>query len=226
MSDDTFHIELEARTVTGKAVKQLRNSGHIPAVIHDHGKGSINVQAPYTIMHHVYQKAGKHHPVHLTAGAKTYTALIKSATFDPKKNLLTHIVFNAVTKNQKVEAEVPVRPRYAEGNDSSPAERASLLVLTQLDAVTVRAIADKIPDVMEYDAELLVEVGDQITVAQLVIPVGVEILDEAEHPIATVFEPSAVEAANAESGNPEHEMAAAESTASGSIEEATTEKVA
>jgi large subunit ribosomal protein L25 len=197
MSDETIHLEVETRTTTGKAVKRLRDSGLVPAVIHNHGKDSILVQAPYLHMRQVYHKAGKHHPVNITAGSHTYLALIKAATFEPKKNQLTHIVFNAVKKNQKVEAEVPIKPRYAEGNDSSPAERAGLIVLEQLNAVTVRAVPDKIPSVLEYDAEKLVAVGDQVTVADLMVPNGVEIDEElAPHPVATVFEPAALEAAN------------------------------
>jgi hypothetical protein len=95
---------------------------------------------------------------------------------------------------------VPIRPRYAEGNESSPAERNSLIVLTQLESVQVKAIPTNIPDVFEYDAEKLVEVGDHITVADLIIPEGVEIETEDSHSIATVYEPSALAAANDAAG--------------------------
>jgi len=193
---DEVSLKLEDRTVLGKQVRQLRRDGLIPAVIHDHGKPSVHVMAGYLDMHRAYQQAGKHHPVQLKAGDKSYTALIKSATFDPKKHMLTHVVFNAVDRNQKVEAEIPVRPRYDEGNESSPAERAGLIVLTQLDAVEVKAIPTKLPDFLEYDAEKLVEIGDNVSVADLIVPADVEILTEPDHPLATVYEPSAVAAAN------------------------------
>lgn len=193
---DQISLELTERTVTGKAVKRLRREGQVPAVIHDHGKPSVPVMASYLSMHKVYQQAGKHHPVNLTAGGKSFTALIKTATFDPKKHQLTHVVFNAVDQNQKVEAEIPVRPRYDEGNESSPAERAGLIVLAQLDAVSVSAIPTKLPDFLEYDAEKLVEIGDHATVADLIIPEGVELETELEHALATVYEPSALAAAN------------------------------
>ncbi len=196
MADDTINLALTVRSVTGKAVRRLRREGQIPAVIHDHGKESVSVQGPYLELYRTYQKAGKHHPIQLTAGKSTYTALIKTATFEPKKNQLSHIVFNAVDKNQKVEAEVPIRARYAEDNESSPAERSSLIVLEQLSDVEVRAVPDKLPDVLEYDGERLVEIGDQITVADLIVPEGVEVLTEPEHVIATVYEPSALAAAN------------------------------
>ncbi|MEK7599759.1 MAG: 50S ribosomal protein L25 [Patescibacteria group bacterium] len=219
MSNDSISLKLDPRTVTGKAVKHLRSEGTIPAVIHDHGKDSIHVQGNGVAMLKVWRKAGKHHPIELTAGDKSFVALIKTAEFDPRKNLLTHIVFNAVDKNQKVDAEIPVRPRYDEGNESSPAERSGFIVLAQLETVQVKAIATKLPDFLTYDAEKLVEVGDHVTVADLTIPEGVELETELEHSIATVYEPSALAAANdAAGGDAEEETEAAE-TAEGETAE-------
>jgi large subunit ribosomal protein L25 len=200
MTQDTISLTLEARTVSGKAVKHLRRAGQVPAVIHDHGKESLVVQASYTELFKVWQQAGKHHPVNVKTGGKSLTALIKNATFDPKKHQLTHVVFNAVNANETVEAEIPIEARYDEGNESSPAERSGLLVLSQLEAVVVEAIPSKLPDVLYYDAEKLVEIGDHATVADLTIPEGVEVKTDLNHSIATVFEPSALAAANEAAG--------------------------
>jgi len=200
MAQDTISLSVDTRTVTGKAVKHLRKDGVVPAVIHDHGKESVLVQGTYLDVYRAYQQAGKHHPVELKTPDQTYTTLIKDATFEPKKNQLTHIVFNAVNKNQKVEADVPVRPRYDAENDASPAERAGLIVLAQLETVQVKAIPSKIPDYLEYDAEKLVEVGDHVTVADLILPPDMELLTETSHAVAAVFEPAALAAANDAAG--------------------------
>jgi large subunit ribosomal protein L25 len=218
MSQDSISLELEPRKVLGKAVKHLRRDGQVPAVIHDHGKESLHVQGNAVAMLKVWRAAGKHHPVELTAGDKNYVALIKTAQFDPKKHQLTHLVFNAVDKNQKVEAEIPVRPHYDEGNESSPAERSGLIVLTQLESVEVRAIATNLPDFLEYDAEKLIEVGDHCTVADLILPEGVELETEANHSIATVYEPSALAAAN-EAAAGEGEEAVTEEASEGEAAE-------
>lgn len=200
MSQDKIVLEVTKREVTGKTVKHLRKDGIVPAVVHDHGKDSLNVQGDFVAMTKVWRQAGKHHPVILNADGKTYTTLIKSATFDNRRHQLTHVVFNAVKANETVDAEVPVRPKYAEGNESSPAERNGLLVLSQLDTVAIKAIPSKLPDVLEYDAEVLTEVGEHVTVADLIVPEGVEVVAEPEHSVATVFEPSALQAANEAAG--------------------------
>lgn len=197
---DAVKLELNARTVTGKAVKHLRREGIVPAVIHDHGKDSIVVEGEYQAVYHAYHKAGKHHPVELKVGDKAHVALIKHATFDPKKNALTHVVFNAVKRNEKVTAEIPVHPKYDEGNESSPAERASLIVLHNLETVEVEAVASQLPDALYFDAEKLVAVGDHATVADLIVPTGVTIKADPAQSLATVYEPSAVQAANDAAG--------------------------
>jgi len=221
MSSDSINLTVDPRTVTGKAVKHLRKSGRIPAVIHDHGKESVLVEGDSLQMVKVWKQAGKHHPVELKAGDKSFTVLIKTAEFDPRKHQLTHLVFNAVDKNQKVDAEVPIRPRYDEGNEASPAERGGLIVLAQLEAVAVKAIPSKIPDFLEYNAEKLVEVGDHATVADLVIPEGVEVETDEHHSIATVFEPSALAAANEAAAGDAEEVSDVESETEEGAEEGT-----
>lgn len=220
MSQDTINLQLEAREVTGKAVKHLRKEGKLPAVIHDHGKASILVQGDAVAMLKAYKVAGKHHPIDVQAGSKHYTAMIKVAEFEPRKNQLNHIVFNAVSATQKVEAEIPVHPKYSEGNEMSPAERAGFMVLSNTDSVLVEALASKLPDVLYYDAEKLVEVGDHIVVSDLVVPAGVEVKTSASQGIASVFEPSAIAAANdAAGGDVEEVDAAAVPAEQGTVED-------
>jgi large subunit ribosomal protein L25 len=197
---DAITISLQKREVTGKAVKRLRQAGQVPAVIHDHGRASIVVTGEYTDMARVYRRAGRHHPVTVEANGKQYTTLIKWVDRDPRKNTLTHVVFNAINANQKVEAEIPVRVKYDEGNDASPAERNGLIVLHQLEVVEVLALPKNLPDYLEFDGEKLTQVGDTATVADLIVPKGVEIKAEADHQLASVFEPSALAAANDAAG--------------------------
>lgn len=205
---DIIEIELEKRTTLGKGVKQLRKEGKIPAVIHDHGKESIIVQGDGPTLLKVYKQAGKHHTVEVKTGSKTYTTLIKDAEFEPRKHRLNHLVFNAVSADKPVEAEIPIEAKYDEGNESSPAERAGLIVLDNLDSVTVEALPKDLPDVLYYNAEKLVEIGDHALVSDLILPAGVTVKEEAGQSIASVFEPSAVAAANSAAGGGEEEEAA------------------
>jgi len=193
-------LNLSPRDVTGKAVKKLRQDGQVPAVIHDHGKPSVHVTGDYMEVFKAYKQAGKHHPVKVKAGEKRYTTLIKSVDLDPKKQSLLHVVFNAVKANEKVSAEVPVRIKLAEDNESTPAERAGLVVLHQLESVEIEALPKDLPDFLEFDGEVLTAVGDHATVADLIVPAGVTVKTDPAHQLAAVFEPSALQAANDAAG--------------------------
>lgn len=208
---DQITLEVQPRDTLGKTVKNVRAEGFIPAVIHDHGKESVHIQVEYQAFAKAFHTAGRHHPVELSVAGKKYTALVRDVTRDPKLNSFTHVVFNAVSANQQVDAEIPVKPQYAEGNDVSPAERAGLIVLAQLDEVAVKALPKDLPDELFYDVEKLVAVGDHITVADLIVPAGVVVETEASHAVASVFEPSALAAANeAAAGEAEIETPTAE----------------
>jgi large subunit ribosomal protein L25 len=193
MADIDAPVKLQQRTVVGKGLNHMRRDGTVPAVIHNHGQESIHVMAPETELVKVYLAAGKHHPLNLEVGTDKYLALIKDAHFDPVKRRLQHVVFQAINRNETVEAEVPIR---IEGD--IPAERVGLMVLHQLDTVEVEALPRNLPDELVVSAEKLAELHDKITVADLSIPEGVTVLTDAEHPIATVVETRAMVAEEAE----------------------------
>lgn len=210
---DQISLVAQPREIIGKTVKNLRKDGLVPGVVYNHGKESTHVQVDYQELVKVLHSAGRHAPVALSIGDKKLTVLIRNATRDPKLHTITHVVFNSVRANQKVEAEIPVVARYDEGNETSPAERGGLIVLAQLNEVEVKAIPKDLPNEIFFNAEKLVAVGDQITVADLEVPAGVEIVADAEHVVATVFEPSALAAANDEAGGTAEEPAAVETVA-------------
>lgn len=102
------------------------------------------------------------------------------------KNTLEHIVFQAIDKNQKVETEVPI---VIEGE--VPAEKAGLLVITNVDTVDVEALPGDLPDNLKVDGTKLEEIGDKLHVSDLIVPKGVVVMTDAETTIAVVEETKA-----------------------------------
>lgn len=184
MSNDTITLNATKRDILGKQVRSLRNAGKTPAVVHDHGKDSIHIVVEEKEFKKVYGNAGKHHPVVLKIDGKSYTTLIKEVTNKPASATIFHSVFQAIKANETVKAEIPIQLI-----GEMPAERASLLVLQNLNTVEVEALPKDLVDAIEVDATVLAEVGDTITVADLKVPEGVEIKTDAEHAIATVEMP-------------------------------------
>lgn len=207
MSSQNLLLSLEERTQVRKGLNKMRQTGVIPAVIHNPGKDSILVSGSYIDILKVYQQAGKHHPVDVKVGGSTYLTIIKDADFEPTKHLLRHVVFDIIKQTEKVETEVPI---VMIGD--APALKAGLLVIKQLDHVEVEAFPRDLPDEVSVSVESLTEIGDRITVSDIVVPTGVTILTELEHPIATVEETSAQESEEAE------EAATVEATAENATE--------
>lgn len=185
MSNDTIGVELQQREVLGKRLGQLRTSGQVPAVIHNHGKESIHVAGDFLQLTKVYSRAGKHHPIELTVGDKKKLALIKDVDFDPRKHQIRHIVFQAIKQNEKTTAEVPV----VLVGEEIPAEKKSLLVLTQLDVVQVEALPRDLPNELTVDATKLEDEGDHLYVSDIIVPNGVVVLNDPEASLAVVEMP-------------------------------------
>jgi large subunit ribosomal protein L25 len=203
---ETIVLEVSERTELGKAARKLRQEGILPANIYERGQQSIAVKVPSNVMTKIYHQAGKNHPIELHVGNAKKLAMIKDVDIDPVKHTLRHVAFHAVNKNETVEAEVPVKL-----TEDIPAERASLMVLTPTDIVTVEAKPGNLPEEFLVDASVLVEVGDRITVADLKVPADVVITSDPDLVIAYVEEPkdqiaaAAAEAAETEElgDNPE-----------------------
>lgn len=185
MTNDKIAVELQKRDVIRKGLHKLRVDGHVPAVIHDHGKESIHVMGDFQKLNKVYAQAGKHHPVELKVGDKNHLALIKDVDFEPAKHRMRHVVFQAINRNEKTTAEIPVVLL----GEEIPAEKKNLLVLTQLDTVEVEALPRDLPDELTVDATKLEEVGDHLTVADITAPAGVTILTEPDQSLAVVEMP-------------------------------------
>ena len=217
MSGADIALTLEKREVIGKGLNGLRRSGSVPAVVHDHGKQSLHVMAPYSDVVKAVNTAGKHHPINLTVSGKKYMALIKDIDFEPRKHIVRHVVFNAIKADEKQQTEVPVH--FAEDVEI-PAEKAGLMVIRNLDAVEIEALPKDLIDEIIVDPSKLVEIGDKLTVADLNVPAGVMVITEAEHAIATVEETKAQMSEEAESEAAEGDASAVPSENGGAPAEA------
>lgn len=210
MSSQQISLTAEPRTVLGKQVRSLRREGIVPAIVYERGKPSVAVSISHHDATHVFNEAGKHHPVNLTIGKDKHLVMIKDVDYEPIKGVLRHIAFHAVNQNETVTAEIPVRL-----DGDAPAERAGLMVLNTIDHVEVEALPAKLPDELTVDASKLVEVGDSLTIADISAPEGVEIMGEPEQTLYIVEEPRSAAAEAAE----EEAAAAAEAATSGEATE-------
>ncbi len=213
MGDNKITLKVSERTVFGKKVKALRREGIVPVVVYGPGMEPKAVQAGYNELEKVVRAAGKHSPVHIVIDDKKKIAMVKEISLDPAKNRISHVAFHAVRQNKPIEAEVPI---HLVGEGESEAERAGLIILQNIDSIEVKALPLEMPDALEIDIRHLKEAGEKVLVGDINLPENVEIVehndghdeeDEDEEKqsvldlqVASVWEPSALQAANDAAG--------------------------
>jgi large subunit ribosomal protein L25 len=194
---DKVALTVEGRKIIGKKVKSLRKEGVLPGVVYGNGVDATPVMVAANVAEKAWHEAGKHHIVELTMDGKIHLAMIKSADFEPVKRRLRHLSLQVVKQNEKVETEVPI---HVVGEGETVAEKAGLVVLKTIESVQVSAFPKDLPDFVEVPGDKLAEPGDHLTVGDITPPKGVAILSDPEQIVVTVYEPSALAAANDAAG--------------------------
>lgn len=172
MSQDV-QLQAEKRDQVGKnAAARMRYEGKVPAVIQEHGKESISLLIDGPALLKAYQQAGMSQAIDLNVGNAKKLALIKEIEFVPLKKEVQHVVFQALKADEPVDAEVPIHI-----TGEIPAENNRLVLLKTLDALAIRALPKDLPEALEVSGESLVEIDDRLTVGDIKLPAGVELVE-------------------------------------------------
>lgn len=194
---DTIALQVTPRTITGKKVKQLRKQGLVPIVVYGGAMEATSVSADAVAATKAWHTAGKHQVIQLTIDGKKRLAVIKTVDFEPVKHSIRHLGLQVVKQNEKIETVVPVR---VQGEGETPAEKTGLVVLKTIESVEISALPKNLPDFMQVPGDNLVAENDHVTVADIIAVDGVTVLSDPEQVVATVYEPSALAAANEAAG--------------------------
>lgn len=175
-------LPVKARS-TDASVKVLRKQGQVPGVVYGN-TDNTTFSVEEVALKKAYQKAGESTLVELDVEGKTLPVLFHKIDFHPVSDRMIHVDFYAVNMNKEVEADVHIR---FEGESNAVKELAAVLV-TALDTVTVRCLPANLPHDLPVDLSKLSEIGSTITVADIVVPEGVEILNDKDDVIAVAQE--------------------------------------
>jgi len=216
-----YKLTLEKREVTGKKIKSLREKGMIPSVVYG-GKEPVLLTSEYVATEKILEKAGYHSPIDLDMAGKKHLAIVKDVQIDPVSRKIMNVEFQAISAKEVVEATTPV---VIVNFEASEAARTYHFALTQaIEELDVKAKPADLPKELEIDASGMKEVDDKLTVADIVLPKGVEYADkelESEQVVASLYDPAAEAAAREaeEKAEVETETEEAESTTETSTEE-------
>jgi large subunit ribosomal protein L25 len=192
---DQLVLEAEPRTIKGKQVNQLRRQGLVPAVVYGKATAPIPVQVPRRPLELVLSKAGESTLISLRVAdrAEPLTVLVRDQQRDALTQVITHVDFYAVVMTETIRARIPL---VLEG-EPPVLQKFQGVLLQQKEEVEVECLPKDLVPHITVDVSTLQTFDDSIYVKDLVLPAGIQVLDDPEELVATVS-PVAEEAVEAE----------------------------
>ena len=179
MSEDN-KVVAELRENSGKGfARRLRADGKIPAVIYGHGTEPVHVALPGHQVGLIIRRANA--LLDLQIGDKEQLTLVKDVQRDPVRQIIEHIDLIVVKKGERVQVEVPVHVT----GESAPGTISNLETVSLL----LEVEATHIPQNVVVDIEGRGE-GAHIFAADVVLPKGATLVDEADVLIVGISVPA------------------------------------
>ena len=183
---DNVSLKASEREERGKnAARRLRASGMLPAVLYgEDGSRSLSVETrtlDYTLTHF-----GDNALYDLNLGSGTATARVVDAHRDPVTGLLVHVDFAPVNMREKIEVTVPL---HLVG-EAAGSEEGGVLQQVAYE-IQVETLPGDIPQEVTLDVSSL-GMNENLTLGDLTLPSGVELLSDPEEVAATVTQPTEI----------------------------------
>ncbi|MFD1039882.1 50S ribosomal protein L25/general stress protein Ctc [Virgibacillus byunsanensis] len=183
------------------ATRQIRESGHVPAVVYGKEKESKSIAVNSIDLVKTVRDEGRNAIISLDIeGDKPVDVMLHEYQMDPLKDELEHVDFYIVNMSEEMDVEVALN---LEGEAIGTKDGG---VLQQpLYELQVRAKPADIPEEISVDVSSLA-IGDSIAIADLPKSDKYEFTDDEETTIATVVPPDTlndVEEAPEENAEPE-----------------------
>ena len=183
-------LTAQTRNQLGKSVKTLRKSGFLPAVMYGEGVPAQPLAISYKEFMVALNAAGESTLVKLDVDGKSFNVLIHDVSYDPVSDLPVHADFHAVRMDKVIRTHVPL-----EFVGESPAVKNDGGVLVKVvQELEVEALPQNLPHELTIDLSSLVSIGSTLHVKDILLPVGVTLIADADETIAVVDAPRSEEA--------------------------------
>jgi large subunit ribosomal protein L25 len=184
---DRVKLEASRRDVIGKKVKVLRREGKLPAVIYGKHMEPLPIVLDLRSTTKLLREVSRATILTIDVDGEEFTTLVRERQRGILSGIYEHIDFLAISMTETVRTQVNV---FVEGK--SPAEEAfGAIVMTGADSIEVEALPGDLPESLTVDVSGLVNIGDTITVADLVLPKGVTVLSDLSEMLAVITVPAA-----------------------------------
>jgi len=176
-------LTVKLRETTGKRnARRMRLSGTIPAVLYGHGEKTTSLAIPAEQV-----SAALRHGARLVElqGDVSEKAFIRQLQWDTYGAHVLHMDLTRVSEHEKIQMKVPVELR-----GQAPGVKNGGVVEHLLHEVEIECAASAIPEKLQININDL-ELDGEITVAQMQLPTGIQVLAEPETVVVQCVMPKA-----------------------------------
>ena len=186
MTKKTLSLAAQSRSELGKQAEGVREAGRVPAVVYGGDKENQNISLAYNEFEKMYREAGESSLVDLAINGDTSVkTLIHDVQYNPTTNRISHVDFFRVTMTEKLTATVALE---FVGESKAVKEQAAILVknISELD---VRCLPQDLVSEISVDLSLLKNLEDVITIHDIALPSGMEVLHHTADDIIAIATP-------------------------------------
>ena len=180
-------FQVDPRVVTGKKVKALRRQGIIPAHLYGRDTESLALQAQTADLTKLLRTASRNAIIDLqiSGEGEPRAVVMRGVQRDAITDQLVHIDFFQISLTEKLTANVAI---VLTGEAPAVSVHGGVLLQT-LDSLAIEALPTQIPQQIEVDISILVELDDARFVRDLTVPDGVEVLADPDQVVVKVSPP-------------------------------------
>jgi large subunit ribosomal protein L25 len=188
------NISLEAREREGRGkndARRLRAQGMLPAVLYGDGggAGSTVLAVPAKVVDYTLQHVGDNALYDLKLGDQDdATVRVVDVQRNPVSGRLVHVDLAPVNMRERIVVTVPLT---VAGADNSPGVTEGGVLDQVAYEVEVESLPGDIPQGLTLDVSGL-QIGDNLTLADVELPEGVELISDPEEVAATVTPPTEI----------------------------------
>lgn len=211
-------VKLSAETgrpIGSRASGRLRHAGKVPGVVYGHGGEPLPVAVDARQLRTALStEAGTNVLLDLDLGGRSTLAITKDLQRHPIRNVVTHVDFQVVSRDEVVTTDVPI----ALVGEATGVVKADGVLAQDLQALTIHSTPGRIPSHIEVDVSAMT-VGDAIRVGDLTLPEGAT-TDVDPDTLVVIGQPPQVTAADLLTEEEVEAAAEAEAAPEGAPEEA------
>jgi len=176
---DRETIVAESRESSAEKAKNLRKAGWIPAIIYGQGT-NVNIKMDNLSLRRVLREAGMTNLIDIQVGSDKRTVLAKDIQKHATRGDLIHVDFYEVDMKEKLVVDAAL----IIVGESPPVTDGLGTTSLVLYSVQIECLPDKLISEIEVDMTMIQTPEDSISVSDLEVPEGVEILTDSELVIA------------------------------------------